>query len=430
MQDILEFFSTFFNLPTRATTLEELVAHIPSVGNEATPELLLTPQRIRELALQAAALEPRSTAGHGGRRTSPGAFDCAELAPEVSLSDDASAIWALHVYVNEDQALASDPTLGDSDVRLRASIPEDLERFLGTTPVRILPAIGTHFGSSIAGAILAGPRRNHLLIAKGVVKQPLDVMFLLYHMYHHIILRHVSRNELGYRFEYERGKTPQQMLDLPGYIEQEAIVDDGATCLWDDWYIDSYQMSPFSWMFARGALAGSGLEKPVIRWVFRNRPGLRRIIATRFLRPLYKALGPAYRFSGPMAVVQGNDRHMFLLCYGGARQWKRWIPSHKVLARLEVSASAVAFVGDKELERYEDGRILIDPKEVREARDVLKSTGVPLPMPNLFTPARLRLGMLRSDIPISQLPHVCSEAACRPDLVERLPLEVTISTNT
>lgn len=381
-------------LPFHGATPEQTDEAAPKGNDRFAPSLIQGVDRIVSEVLESA--RPRRKRAHSAKGEcvrelweSVGEAGKNVLPPSAKLSNVAAAAWRRHVLTNLNLLDASKSrTEGSRSLEWRQTQPPDIGHFLARNLIELLPSIGTNYGAPLEGVLFVGPKYNRILIDCELVPQPLEVAFLIYHLYIHFVAGHTPRHQFGVRFEYGRGRTPMEVLADSEYGEQEGIADDGATCLWDDWYVDAYRMSDFSRSLARGAIS-SGASSQLIRSVLRNRKGLFysvwRTVGSLTARTkdsnlylLLNDLSPSLKFNGPFAVVEGTDRHAYLICLEPDGQkpdqikgWRRWIPSRRVLTRLGLASKDIVRISDEELSKYEDVRLLIEPQDVRQVRDAL-----------------------------------------------------------
>jgi len=350
----------------------------------------------------------------------------------TALSEEGVAAWHEHEEAN--RGMPGIRRGEGSDIKLDWPMdpPREIREFLAHNPPRFVASLGP----DLAAALFSGPRRSTMVIARDVVDQSLEVIFLICHMYIHLALGHLRRSGFDCRLEYRPGHTPPELLRGSEYRDAENVADDGATCLWDNWYTTAYQMRPSNRTRARTALAQGEVQSQTIRAMLRNRGGVLTALwktidgataplkSTR-LYPMLELLSPSVRFAGPR-VVRGKDRHVYLGCIDEqGHRWKRWIPSARVLDRLGVEPRDVEPVSEQELREYDEGRILIMPEEVRQARALLQQAAWATPLPILVTHVASRSAEGRKGSEQHPAAPVCSAAACAP-VLRRVPAQLHV----
>lgn len=300
--------------------------------------------------------------------------------------------WRRHLFA-EQHHIPSRASGNAAKVRWKKALPPRLRQILESTELEL----ATSLGRDIAAAVFVGPTTTRLIFGRDSFQEPLELEFLLYHLYLHT-LGDLPVEGFGSWLEYKRETTSNHLIPLLSdeqYREHEAVVNDEATCLMYDNYVSGPRLHPLSRSLVRRALKRQVVELKLIRTVLGDRNLLRRlmrlwmwtILASLSHNPwLRRVARPRLQFTEHVAVVREASWKPIYLIWANpdGALWRRWVPSRKVLLALGLRRADVALIGD--LSRYRDDGILLEPNDVRQAYLALaRASRSVLPLPGVTT---------------------------------------------
>lgn len=334
---------------------------------------------------------------HLGQPTPPQPPVAIDVPPEYEMTDDARRVWREHCAINARplEAGSSETAVSTITGVEHLQLAPPVQDFLTTTLVRFVRQIDQ--SSAAVAALFYGPRFNMLVLPRRPRIAFSEFHFILHHICGHHLLGHFSDSSPSLRMEYRPGCTPRFLADDTRYVREESEADS-----------DAYQSLTRS---LRGAAAEC------------SPPVATRRSPWSWAAQLSGAFSLARRFVGPIALVRGADRHVFLVIYESSEPSsggiKRWIPSREVLSRVLLSAWDVVRVSDDELARLEDGEILLDPEDVETAHEWLARASRRSYMPNLLAPESVRLAALGQGDAALALSEETRQRLAKPDRIVR-----------
>lgn len=295
--------------------------------------------------------------------------------------------WRRHLFAEQYHKPCPLPK-GVAEVRWRVAPPIHLQRFVKRLDIEIAPTLG----GVLTAAAFTGPNRTRIVLAQDAIVSLKEAEFFVYHMALHAMAGHLADGEFGCWLEYQREAVDPRVVAIlqdPAHSEEEAVMNDAASCLMDAHYASGRPLASLGRSLLQRALTRRITELPLIRAILGDRQDLHARIDAK-VSAIYhpvadrsmlvaNLLRPRLCFTQHIAIVrEAWWRPVYLIWAdptGNLR--RRLIPSRRVLNALGGRLDDIPDVSARRLGQYADEGILIDPTEVAAVRTALLRGTVP-----------------------------------------------------
>jgi len=299
------------------------------------------------------------------------------LALRGDISGEVVEAWLRHVDINRGLSV-SNPYPHQVEVRWLIKPREEVETFCERNPIEVIPDLG----ENIAAIYLAGPKCGRLVVSEQLASDTFDLAFMVHHILVHVMCGHLHHKSFDVRVEYCRGKSHSRAVTRESIQRQEQEADSGAACLWDDRYANSPGLT--DWWCEEDVVPlriphrVSWKPSDKIRGRFYSL--IRAHVSEGIRAKLYRPL----RYLDNVAVVSGEDRHIYLLAPDSDTGTivRRWIPSSEVLFQLGILPIDVVRLKENHLQLFLEKEPLIEWDEVKGYHAVLQSSTILLDRPS------------------------------------------------